>query len=65
MQETASIDEVRLVRSRDAARFLDYSERQLRRLVETGVLQAVKVTPNGHPRYRIRDLVALAEEGRK
>lgn len=62
MATTPSVtDDTGLLRTRDAAAFLDYSERQVRRLVAAGVLNAVRVTPNAHPRFRLRDLVALAE----
>ena len=53
--------DVRLLRPREAADVLALSVRQLDRLVEAGVVQPVRLVPNGNRRFRLRDLPALSE----
>ena len=59
MTTAKGLDEVRLVRSREAAALLDVSRRQLDRLVASGSLRPVRLTEGGHRRFRLIDLAAL------
>ena len=59
MTTANTLDEVRLVRSREAAALLDVSRRQLDRLLASGSLRPVRLTERGHRRVRLTDLAAL------
>ena len=56
---TDVLDDVRLLRAREAAEVLSVSIRSLDKLVDDGHLRAVKLHPTGHRRFRVRDLAAL------
>lgn len=49
-----------LVSRPETARLLGVSVDTVRRMVEAGKLQAVYLRPNAHPRFRVRDVEALA-----
>jgi len=51
-----------LVRFPEAARRLGISRDTVKRLVEQGVLEEVRLTPTSHPRLRLEDVLALAGE---
>jgi excisionase family DNA binding protein len=57
---TNALDDLRLVRSRDAAELLAVSRRSLDRLVATGTLVPVRLHERGHRRFRLADVIALA-----
>lgn len=57
---TSTLDEVRLLRPREAASLLAVSLRQLNHLVEVGAIKPVRLTPNGNRRFRAADVAALA-----
>lgn len=50
-----------LVKARQVRRLLAVSEGGLRQLAHQGVLERVYLTPGGHPRYRLVDVLALVE----
>jgi len=56
---TTTLDEVRLLTPAEAADALAISVSQLDRLVQSGMLKPVRLTKNGHRRFRIVDLAAL------
>jgi len=56
---TNTLDDVRLLRPREAAALLDISLRQVDRLVDAGVLRPVRLVKNGNRRFRVADLAAL------
>lgn len=56
---SATLEDVQLLRSREAAAALEISVRQLDNLVTRGVLSPVRLTEGGHRRFRLRDLAAL------
>lgn len=60
-----TLDEVMLLRSREAAELLGVSLRQLDRLVEAGAIKPIRLTPGGNRRYRLRDLAQLIDAGAK
>jgi hypothetical protein len=48
-----------LVSKAEAGRVLDLSQRTIRRLVRSGVLQEVQLGPGMRPRLRLADILAL------
>ena len=52
-----------LVTKAEAARLTGYSISTVRRLVERGVLQEVRLAPGMNPRLRLADVLALSERG--
>lgn len=56
---TDTLDELRLLRSRDACEALAVSRRQLDRMVKTGAIPVVRLTEPGHRRFRLTDLTAI------
>jgi DNA-binding transcriptional MerR regulator len=63
MSEMATdvLDDVRLLRPREAAEALGISIAQLDRLVQREVLRPIRLTQNGNRRFRVADLRALVE----
>ncbi|MBA3380517.1 MAG: helix-turn-helix domain-containing protein, partial [Actinobacteria bacterium] len=49
-----------LVSRPEAARLLGVSTETVRRLVARGVLEEIRFTPESHPRFRLRDVLALS-----
>jgi len=49
-----------LVSRGEAARLLGVSRDTVRRLVARGVLEEIRFTPESHPRFRLRDVLALS-----
>ncbi|HWQ25032.1 MAG TPA: helix-turn-helix domain-containing protein [Gaiellaceae bacterium] len=49
-----------LVSRPEAARLLGCSTETVRRLVARGVLEEIRLTPESHPRFRLRDVLALS-----
>ena len=56
---TDVLDDVRLLRAREAAALLSVSVRSLDKLVDDGLLRPVRLHPTAHRRFRIRDIAAL------
>lgn len=54
-----------LVSRGEAARLLGVSRETVKRLVARGVLEEIRFTPESHPRFRLKDVLALSgqEEG--
>ena len=62
---SATLDDLRLLRPREAADLLGVSVRQLDRLIDAGVVRPVRLSENGNRRIRLRDLRELvANDGR-
>jgi len=49
-----------LLTKRQAAGVLGVHPATVMRLVEAGTLEAIRLQPNGRPRFRVRDVEALA-----
>ena len=49
-----------LVSRPEAARLLGCSSATVKRLVARGVLEEIRFTPDSHPRFRLRDVLALS-----
>jgi excisionase family DNA binding protein len=49
-----------LISRSEAARLLGVSRDTVKRLVARGVLEEVRFTPESHPRFRLRDVLALS-----
>jgi excisionase family DNA binding protein len=49
-----------LVSRSETARLLGVSRDTVRRLVARGVLEEIRFTPESHPRFRLRDVLALS-----
>jgi len=60
----STIEDVRLLRHRDAARLLSISVTTLDELVKHGTITPVRSARNGNRRFRLRDLETLAETGK-
>ena len=56
---SATLDDLRLLRPREAADLLGVSVRQLDRLIDAGVVRPVRLSENGNRRIRLRDLREL------
>ena len=57
-----ALDEVRLLRPREAADLLGVSVRQIDRIVDAGTLRPVRLLPGGNRRFRLADLAALVND---
>jgi excisionase family DNA binding protein len=55
---TQTLDDLRLLRPREAADLLGVSVRQIDRMVDAGTLRPVRLLPGGNRRFRA-DLAAL------
>ena len=49
-----------LVSRGEAARLLGVSRDTVKRLVARGVLEEIRFTPESHPRFRLKDVLALS-----
>ena len=49
-----------LVSRSEAARLLGVSRETVKRLAARGVLEEIRFTPDSHPRFRLRDVLALS-----
>ncbi len=49
-----------LVSRGEAARLLGVSTHTIKRLVARGVLEEIRFTPESHPRFRLKDVLALS-----
>jgi excisionase family DNA binding protein len=49
-----------LVSRGEAARLLGVSRETVKRLVARGVLEEIRFTPESHPRFRLKDVLALS-----
>ncbi len=49
-----------LISRGEAARLLGVSRETVRRLVARGILEEIRFTPESHPRFRLRDVLALS-----
>ena len=54
-----TLDDLRLLRAREAADLLGLSVRQLDRLIDAGVVSPIRLSENGNRRIRLRDLREL------
>lgn len=58
----AILDDLRLLRPREAADLLGVSVRQIDRIVDAGTLRPVRLLPGGNRRFRLADLAALVND---
>ncbi len=49
-----------LVSRGEAARLLGVSRETVKRLAARGILEEIRFTPESHPRFRLRDVLALS-----
>lgn len=49
-----------LVNRAEAARLLGCSTHTVKRLAARGVLEEIRFTPESHPRFRLKDVLALS-----
>ena len=61
METQPTLEKIQLLRSREAAELLAVSIAQFDRLVERGLLHPIRLTENGHRRFRASDIAALID----